>query len=244
MMPEDDPSWPVCQDHAHNDSYPTDQHWCDWTRDYIVIGKDAEDILSGSRICVPVVPQLGFYVEVSIDSEMIAGMTAQLSIVGHEVPFSPNEELFPLGMWMKGEGRLIIGSAITDWMNGQAYSECKATSHGFKQEMQVKEFKSSAAHLKANKWCLAYYGRCWPCRNETLTPDGNSPVSFTASSFGLNASEFNTAVSGTSSRQQQVSQQLRQRFGNRTASNHSTGFALDLNNDWPQVAKFLERYRA
>lgn len=186
MTPDDDVMWPFCR--IHND--PATQHWCSWTRDSFVNGDDVESIEQGMNYCVPIVPVRYLYAEVVIDSKLISGVCAKLFLVT-ESPFnlsvSSDDDMIPLGLWTKGDGRLTIASVINDWVQGVVPEKCTATSHSFAQEMSIQKL-TEPTDIKANNWCLAYYNMCLPCyedikKNTVPTPD------FTANSFGLDPND-------------------------------------------------------
>lgn len=217
MKPEDDVTWPRCPAHTNSSGHAA-RHWCDHVRTILVEGRDAPDIEPGARYCVPIVPSLDMFAEVSIGSDLIAGISADLALVKGSDPFAMNEDLIPLGRWATGEGRLVIASVVSDWAEGHAPDKCTASRHGFPEEMTLQgRPKDDNTFWKANKWCLAYYGHCYPCQVATQMPGGvtASPViNFDASSFGVNPNEFGGGgrPRAAVSREQRTRDALRNRF--------------------------------
>lgn len=213
MSPEDDVTWPRCPVHTNSSGHGA-RHWCDVVRTFLVKGRDADDIDPGGRYCVPIVPSLDLFAEVSIGSELIA-ISADLALVKGSDPFAMNEDLIPLGRWATGEGRLVIASVVSDWAEGHASDKCTATSHGFHQEMILQERAkvNDPTFWKANKWCLAYYGNCYPCHTAKPKTADDGPVSFNASSFGVDPNDFGGSSGSTvGNRQQRTRDALRSRF--------------------------------
>jgi len=214
MRPEDDSTWPRCGEH-HD---PTVRHWCDWTRAYLLEGRDADDISHGLRYCVPIVPTQGWYAEVSIDTEVIGGISAALHLIKELDPFGVAEEEVYLGLWTVGEGRSSMASTINEWCIGQPIEKCTFSSHGFEQEMQFQAMlKSSDKEDKQiNRWCLAYYGCCSFCYIQRDVAQQGAQ-GWTAAEFGLNGSNFqNTANTASGARTQNIMSHLQQRYGSRT----------------------------
>jgi len=178
------------------------------------------------RYCIPINPALyKQYATVSIDSTSINGISAALHLIMPEDAFSQDDEKTEyLGLWTQGEGRLIIASVIADWVASR-YSDgdkCTSTLHSFNQEMQWQEMMKNGHPelLKANRWCMAYYGLCYFCQ-EGRTAVAATPGS--AADFGLDGATFRTAQgnmnmssrpvhSGTPPRRQTAREALQQRF--------------------------------
>jgi len=254
-MPDQDPTWPQCTVQACGnkrelDPFVPSPGWCNHIQQTLYDGKDGEKLDFGMRICVPIQPHLGFYAEVSIDSESISGIMAKLALVRESVVKDPfgmdNEELISLGMWTAGEGRFIIALAIGNWIEGQpAIDKCIWHAHSFQQEMKLQH--ADAQHpmfQKANNWCLAYYGMCYPCyeadqqkQSAAIVPD------FTGGAFGMGEVDppRGRASAGVTPRQGRTQQLLQQRYGNSTLANpplttsnssivmiQSNGQAIDL----------------
>lgn len=219
-MPDQDPTWPVC-----HFTPPCAGDWCPHVQNYLYDGKDGERLDFGMRICVPVQPSLGFYAEVSIDSESISGIMAKLALVREGVVKDPfgidTEELISLGMWTVGEGRFVIALALANWIEGQpAIDKCIWHAHSFQQEMRLQHPDSKhPAFQKANNWCLAYYGMCYPCYEADQQKQGAAVIpDFTGSAFGMGEVEppRGGAAAGATPRQNRTRDALRQRYGNQT----------------------------
>lgn len=236
MMPDEDPTWPVCSEHSVAGPNNRMRHFCQWTADYLTQGKDHEDITLGMRYCVPVIPAANIYAEISISPELIAGISAELAIVkpGISDPFSFGEELEVIGLWTKGEGRRIIAQTIGNWISATVPEKCESGTHGFEQEMKLQTSikNKDDMYQMANNWSLAAYGMCIPCQEYTYSRIAASNVThstagpgvggsttvnvtqnFNAASFGLGSNNFNPSRDGQSSRQNATRDALRTRFG-------------------------------
>lgn len=211
MRPEDDERWPNC-------SFHSTKHWCDVTRQFMIDGNDHYLIEPGIRYCVPIVPTMDLYAEVSIDSEAVIPDSYGFGLVMFADPFSMEEEIQSLGLWTRGEGRLSMAASVNDWVEGYADDKCNAQSHSFEQEMHYQKMNGSL-EIKANRWCLAYFKRCYPCIKELENKStATQVVNFDATSFGVNPSEFRSGGSqtfNTNARQNRARDALRNRFGNR-----------------------------
>lgn len=212
MRPEDDNSWPLCVAHSV-------RHWCPSTAQFLREGKDAPDLRHEMRCCVPVVPDFNLYAEVSIGIEVIPDRSYEFALVVVKDDFSMEEELVPLGLWMRGEGRLVMASVVNDWADGYADPTCNSTSHGFTEEVSLQTHiqQGDPMFIKANRWSMAYYKKCFPCQ-QTVIKSGltTSLDKMTADVFGLNQNDFrgqggNSAPSN--SRQNRAREALQARFG-------------------------------
>lgn len=233
MTPADDPIWPECHEHR-TPSGQTEHHWCDWTRQTLVDGGDVQDIIPGMRYCVPIVPTLDLYAEVSIGSEQIITDTYELSLVNSEA-FTLNEDFVNIGLWVRGEGRLTMSSVIDDWTMVFTNEVCKISSHGLNEQRHCDEIARTPSRpdfQKAMRWCLGYHDMCWPCHKKTLNIQpaqqrvtvnvSGDPSTFGSSQFGINAGDFNVSSDRRSRRADQTRDALRQRFGNRTTADYLT----------------------
>ena len=149
-----------------------------------------DEISAGMRHCIPIVPEYGLYAEVSIDTELIGGMVANIALVTGTDTFSIGENLEPLGMWTVGEGRLVIASMVADWTEARISDRvCHATSHGFAEESEHRRLKNSeptGSHFdRADKWCFAFHGKCVVCWYEMTTKGTTGPEAWDASTFGM-----------------------------------------------------------
>jgi hypothetical protein len=181
-------------------------------------GLDAPGIEPGSRYCVPIVPTADLYAEVSIAVDAIAGVAYNFALVITDA-FSMEEELISLGLWTAGEGRLVMASSINDWMGVLPdVVTCNAGTHGFKEEMELQKDPSPVA-VKATRWCLAYHKCCFPCykvRQNTVLGTGRTIQDFTASSFGIQAGDFNiTGAAPSNGRQAFARDALRAKYSKR-----------------------------
>lgn len=209
LEPSDDPTWPRCSNHQNN------QHWCDVIRDHMLVGADADQLDFGLRFCVPIVPMMDFYAEVSIGTP-VTPICGQLNLVLGTDPFTVNEEFVHLGLWTQGEGRLVIASAIANWTE-LAPKECKSTTHGFDEEREVQQAAGDGLWAKANAWCIAYHGSCYPCfvRLQQAGKRAAGGMSeFNATSFGLDPDQFRQKAT-SSARRGKTAELLRQRYSNR-----------------------------
>lgn len=188
MIPDDDATWLHCQ----NGCDPS-LKWCSHVRQYYIEGLDGSDIELGMRYCVPIVPALDVWGEVAIDSEALAPGMAYMYLV-KSVPFTQAEDLIQLGLWSRGEGRASIAGVIEDWIKSQDGSECKNSSHGFKEETRIKSLSHGEAFNKANSWSILINSMCLPCFEKW-----NKVTSNIGSNFGLG---------GVITNHQTVSQQL------------------------------------
>lgn len=241
MIPAEDNTWPVCPSHQM-------RHWCDVTRDYFISGSDSDNMCDGLRYCVPAVPLYNLYAEVSIGDEVLPGIAWELALVVQKPDMTlfgmENEEDFiSLGLWTPGEGRLIIASAIDDWAEGYADPKCVNTKHGFPEEMQhqvMEKADTDGLYAKANRWCLAYYKKCYQCYvkpapvNAPQIPRPDSgPDSWNASSFGVNPDDFKGGGRRPSSgRQDRARDALRQRYSQRIMSGQDP-VSDSSDNNWP-----------
>ena len=107
-MPDEDGSWPKCQFHAQQ------RHWCDFTRNLLVVNDDADTLTwDMGYVAVPVVPQYDLYADVTIGEEIIEGLAYMLKLVmpaNGTFPLPDEETLVDLGVYTRGEGRIIIFS--------------------------------------------------------------------------------------------------------------------------------------
>jgi hypothetical protein len=206
VNPSEDPSWPNC---SHHNS----KHWCDAVAQYLREGHD-DDLDFGMRYCVPIVPSHGHYAEVSIDTTVINNISAPLHLVMPSDPFNfLAESTEYLGLWTRGEGRLIIASTIADWIHSHEDLEnCQGGSHNFSEEMSVQKMRNERDpdETKANNWCMAYYGFCMFCY-ENLQNVGRAAAAVTAADVGLDSSSFR---GNAGARMDQTRQALKNRFGN------------------------------
>jgi hypothetical protein len=176
VTPQDDPAWPICHDGSPLPDGCKEYHktrWCEHVRWEMLNADDKMDF--GMRHVVPVFPHLGFYAEVSVDTERIADVMATLALVITTDPFSQDEEFESLGLWTKGEGRLIVAGAINNWTEAQEAEQCTYAGHSYNQEMKLNYWRNVdpnvqqpsgmdyASFWKANKWCIAYHKMCYPC---------------------------------------------------------------------------------
>lgn len=213
MRPEDDMNWVVCIPHSV-------RHWCDWTANHLRVGLDANSGFDEfMRYCVPVVPDLGLYAEVSVGEEIIPGMAHELALVITMDSFSKEEELIPLGLLTNGEGRLVMSSAVQDWANGYADPKCITVSHGFAEEMILQNvIQKDPMQSKANTWCMAAHKCCYACwKAAEGKAHGGSDVSMNPVSYGVDPDEFLRSGSTSptfNSRQQRTRDALNARFGN------------------------------
>lgn len=240
-MPQDDATWPDCTLHP-DDNSPGSQaahHWCDWTREYLIKGLDADEIrFDLGSIAVPIVPQHDLYAELTIGEEVIPGLSYMLKLVvpNESMPFSQpdDDELVDLGLYTRGEGRLIMATAANDWASGYG-GVCKANSHGFPEEMLVQGAQNAndTPMLKAIKWCIAYYKRCYFCNIKAQSSTGLAPVpDFNASSFGVNPDDFRGGSRPpANARQNRARDALRSRYGNRVMAGQDPTTPGD--NRWP-----------
>jgi len=227
VNPPDDAKWPICAMHG-------DRHWCDNIREHILAHKDGVDIEPGLRYCVPVAPAFELYAEVSISDQMIADLAAPMSLVLPEVngdPFGMNENLVELGMWSRGEGRMVMNAAVLDWMENRPH-QCEASSHNFSEEMKLQQFIGPGGHSPntiANNWCLAYYKMCYIC----YTIPKDAPPEWTAANFGLTG--FSGQQQPATGRQNRTRQALQQRFGQQRAARMERGLepVPEGSNSWP-----------
>lgn len=232
MTPADDPQWPDCTDHP-TPSGQAEHHWCDWTRGWLVNGLDAPDITPGMRYCVPVIPTLNLYAEVSIGSDQIITDTYELSLVKSEA-FTMNEDFVNIGLWVRGEGRLTMSSVIEDWSMVFTNEVCRVTTHGLNEQRHCDQIARStdlaSPEKKAMRWCLGYHDMCWPCYKKTLNVQpaqqqrttvtvSGDPSTFGSSQFGIHAGDFNVS-SSRNSRQERTRDALRQRFSNRATGDY------------------------
>lgn len=212
--PKDDPTWPVCVDHG-------EKHWCDNMRAWIVGGKDDKDIDFGERYCVPIVPMRGLYATIEIDAvPIIPDLAGTLSLIKEKPAglVAASEESIRLGMWTKGEGRLIFTTVLLDWAAGQTdngNAECPLSTHGFKDEIALAELRRDQSNLALVCWSLAYIGHCPPCQERLIN---NANVNnWTASTFGLNPSDAVRTNQNTTGRRRnnaaEMMNQLQGRFG-------------------------------
>jgi hypothetical protein len=240
-MPSDDTTWPDCSVHP-DDNSPGAQvahHWCDWTREYLVKGLDAEEIrFDMGSLAVPMVPKHDLYAEVTIGEEVIPGLSYMLKLVvpKDSQPFAmpDDDDMIDLGLYTRGEGRLVMATAINDWASSYD-GECKATTHGFPEEMLVQGAQNAndVQMLKAIKWCIAYYKKCYFCNIKSQQNTGVAPVpDFSASSFGVNPDDFRGGNRPpANARQNRARDALRSRYGNRVMAGQDP---TDLgNNSWP-----------
>jgi hypothetical protein len=222
VTPEDDPTWPRCIEHS-------EKHWCNSLRGFLIESGDCGGVEPGLRYCVPVAPELDIYAEVSIDSESMAnGTVAMMWLVQpNGTPSDPfgltqNETLHSLGMWTRGEGRLVMASAVKDWVAANTVPKCDQTSHGFEQEITLQKLMRDADNkfIRANEWCLAFYEMCYVCFGATggaASPTVFGPDNFTADQFGLGSDNFTPAREQSTRSQGQQNRTrdlLQQRFGN------------------------------
>lgn len=223
VNPADDAAWPHCR--AHPDD---GRHWCDDTRVRMVGGEDAGLIDPGGRYCVPIVPANGLYAEVSIGPEAAAPGMYPLAVVkpGDDPndPFTNTEVMYDLGLWMEGDGRLVIANTITDWMEGEYEDKpCQSRTHGFEEQMWTERIdkRQDVVELKTSRWCMVYYGMCWPCymrpQGVASGRNGGTTTSFDASSFGLTEDNFNTngRATGDTEAQRRAREVLASRLGPR-----------------------------
>lgn len=212
MKPDDDVTWPVCDQH-------TDSHWCSHVRDLLALDEDAKSIEAGSRYCIPIVPESDLYAEISIDPEQI-GIAHRLALVKtslHEQFGMDNEELVYLGMWTPGEGRRVICDIVADWtLANSEGAVCEYYSHSFKEEMYIQNVLSkeelSSVLSRSHHWTLAFYKKCFPCYQKALRPLGMASEGWTATSFGLDDASFAANIPH-SMRQHQTQEALRSRYG-------------------------------
>lgn len=231
-MPQDDAVWPTCGVHD-------EKHWCDWTREYLVKGMDAEEIrFDMGSLAVPMVPKHDLYAEVTIGEEVIPGMSYMLKLIVPKdaQPFAmpDDDDMIDLGLYTRGEGRLIMATAINDWASSYD-GECKATTHGFPEEMLVQGAQNTndVQMLKAIKWCIAYYKKCYFCNAKAQTNTGVAPVpDFNAAAFGVNPDDFRGGNRPpANARQNRARDALRSRYGNRVMAGQDPTDTGD--NRWP-----------
>lgn len=201
MTPNDDPLWPRCGPTPCGDF--RSQLWCDHVSQKIRNHQD--QIETGMRVCIPVVPDWKQYAEVSIGEETAPGF-AEMALVRHE-PFSTDEELLSLGMWTEGEGRASIAHVVRQWILSQIPGdntalECKQKNHSFTQWQRAEVMKSMPKWIKANEWSILYNDMCIPCqeRYQQFGSQMNDPNN----TFGL------AGVTGPTS---PTNEALRNRFG-------------------------------
>lgn len=250
MMPKDDLSWPKCGIHSASEVTGDSgmQHWCDWTRQYLIDNRDSEELkfdgagdprFTGS-VAVPIVPQHDLYAEVTIGDEVIPGLSYMLKLV---VPQDSNpfgipddDEMIDLGLYTRGEGRLVIATSINDWASGYD-GECKATSHGFLEEMLVQQAQNTndVPTLKSIKLCVALYKKCFFCYRKGLANSDVAPVpDFNAVSFGINLDDFRGGNRPANARQNRARQALQGRYGNRVTAGLAPTDIGD--NYWPKAS--------
>jgi hypothetical protein len=223
MMPIDDPSWPTCAIKGCANYGALSDGWCVHVRDMFLTGKDAPDFKPGMNYCVPIVAELRLYAEVNLGIEEIATdpLMLELSLVKPDKDsFGLLDEMISLGLYVHGEGRFEIASAILAWTDANTLKECKFHKHSYQQEMQVQKIarENDTNGTKAMSWCLAYYEMCLPCRVTELYPPGASGTSastpaFDAKSFGLD-NTVNAPYSPAST-ESAAANALKNRFGNR-----------------------------
>lgn len=241
MTPMDDPTWPKCGIHPETGvtGDPGVKHWCDWTRQVLVDNGDAESLKFEGSVAVPIVPQHDLYAQVTLGDEIIPGLSYMLKLVvpKDDQPFvmPDDEELVDLGLYTRGEGRLVIATSINDWAS--AYDGyCRATSHGFPEEMLVQGAQNTndMTTLKAIRWCIAYYKRCFFCYIKSQQNTGAGPApDWNASNFGLDPNMGSRGGSRppANARQNRARQALQNRYGNRVmAGQDPTPLG---NNNWP-----------
>jgi hypothetical protein len=210
VIPVDDPTWPECQEHKQVGCIgPT--HWCEWTRDYLLEGKDADRISTGLRYAVPIVPVYGQYAQVAIDTELIGGVGAQMFLVKSNT-YNFQETMIPLGLWTKGEGRLVMAKVIADWQLINTPDHCSKAAHGYMEEMQLQrclnEPKTSSA-VKAYRWHLAYHDCCTYCWERSQSTANAVTAAYTAAEVGLDPAMFKSNTSA----QDRARNALQQQYG-------------------------------
>ena len=198
MRPENDPSWPTCDEPTHVPTAGTViRHWCIPTRDVLMETKDAGQIVPGLRYCVPVVPTMDLYAEVSINSETYAGGKAAMMALVRDTGQTPDpfglttaEEFISLGMWTKGEGRFVMSTAIWAWVDVNEPEKCTAPTHAFAEEMTLQATlkQTDTEAPRANRWTLAFYNQCIVCFGKL----GGAPSlpTFDPADFGLGPDNF------------------------------------------------------
>lgn len=200
MMPNEDPTWPICSPEPCGD-FRADM-WCQHVRTYLHNRKDTSAIQPGNRYCVPVVPMHGQYAEVGIDVAEMAPGIAGLYLVKGE-PFSQEETIIDLGLWNEGEGRLSMAQVVDDWITSQDEKVCAQSTHSYAEELAVAKYtKGSKTLKKANQWELIISGMCIPCHEKYQQNIANLN-----SGFGLSGLDDSSKSSPTFNA-------LSQRFGN------------------------------
>lgn len=225
MLPIDDPSWPVCNEAGCANEGSSGDGWCAHIRDRFIANEDGNSFSAGMNYCVPIVPEFRLYAEINLGTDIISAdpQMVELALV---LPITDNMwapppdagDLVPLGLHVAGEGRIEIAYNILAWAEANTLPECKDSHHSYPQEMRYQRMQSTQTGYdrKANMWCLAYYKKCWPCRDDELNPSTGrasvTPIPMDAGSFGLDDTVRDNNTANNSAQAA-----LQNRFGNRRA---------------------------
>lgn len=203
MEPADDPLWPHCS--KCNEG--VNAGWCEHVRQDMIENRDL--IKKGTRVCVPILPARAEWAEVSISPNLIADICADAALVIPGALFSDEEEeLVSLGLWSKGEGRLVLAEMISQWIKSLDTEVCTWGTHGLSEEMQLQSiFKKDALARQANLWSIATRSRCLICSKKSSEWDQIQLSSDT--NFGLNS------ISDSSRDKSFIQQQLQHQYGKR-----------------------------
>lgn len=217
MMPDDDPFWPVC---SHLSS-----HWCNEVALDLLKGNDASEIGSGTRVCVPIFPDLGLFAEVSI-GEQYEHVGHEISLVKQVNPFdmSSDEELISVGILSLDEGRYVLSTTLTAMSQATHGEMCRAASHSYPQEILHKKYQLEMSNYETiHNWCMAYYGCCLPCYGlSTSTPKPS--LSMDPDAYGLGQVTAASQSSGGTydSRSGRVRAALRSRYSSNDVTKQTT----------------------
>jgi hypothetical protein len=192
MMPEDDPTWPECNEH------PGNRHWCEQTAYLFKQNLDAQHIQPGLRYCVPIIPVKDAYAEVVIAIEVINNLFSNMFLIKNEgAVFSGAGQEIPIGFYTKGEGRLSMASVIADWADGIVPDKCSSPTHGYKEERSVVALLQSGDDLtkKLYWWDLAYHDMCSFCWMRRI--NAGMTLMPSAETMGIDPNDFSGTTTQT-----------------------------------------------
>lgn len=145
--------------------------WCEHLQELVKTGNDADAILPGMTLWVPIFPTADIFAQVKIDSDMIGN--SALMKMHHQPEFGQSVQL-NLGFWNPGEGMNSIRLVVLDYLKsrldpaetfdeGAIKTKCPSNIHGMQQRKELALIANNKREKWICLWSIVMENACLPC---------------------------------------------------------------------------------